>query len=82
MLVVVCCAELRAGLGDLRALFQLHQFCDSKGGIHQCDIIRNSLPLSNFLNWFVNLNPSHAKELEISDVQRVLRNIPCPSFVK
>lgn len=41
-------AELMAGLGDLRALFQPHQFCGSMGKVHQTDIIRNSLPLYNF----------------------------------
>lgn len=41
-------AEFMAGLGDLRALFQPHQFCDSVGKIHQTDMIRNSLLLYNF----------------------------------
>lgn len=73
-------AELMAGLSHRTALFQPHQFCDSMGKIHQTDIIRTSLLLYNFQNWPANLNPSHAEELEISHVQRVLNNIPCPQF--
>lgn len=73
-------AEFMAGLSDLRGIFQPHQFSDSMDKIHQTDIIRNSLLLYNFYNWYANLNPSHAKELEISHIQRVLWNIPCPQF--
>lgn len=75
-------AEFMAGLGDLRALFQLHHFCDSMGKIHQTDMIINSLLLYNFFNWCADLSLSYAEELEVSHVQRVLRNIPHPQFFK